>query len=135
EHRRRFGNAGAERRRSLGRAGGALMGALVLVVALGGAVPVCRDLHGLYFVNAPLQGADLSAADLHAAVMDGAQLDGADLRSANLSGAKVRGASFAAADLRGAIMLSTSDGADWVEAELTGALYDDATVLPFDESQ
>lgn len=77
-------------------------------------------------LSATLRRAHLRGASLRHACLKGADLSGASLIGADLTGANLRHARLAGANLCGATCL-------WNEAEgldLTGALYDGASLLP-----
>jgi uncharacterized protein YjbI with pentapeptide repeats len=88
-----------------------------------------------YFFQAQLAKADLRQADLRKAHLSQANMAGADLRGANLEGAYMRKTDLRNADLRGAKFSTRLKGAELASTRLEGAVYDAATVLPFDDAK
>ncbi|MCG2726997.1 MAG: pentapeptide repeat-containing protein [Elusimicrobia bacterium] len=94
-------------------------------------------LSGCTFRNANLIGANLSDSympynDLHGAKLNKANLRGSVLKYANLSG-YLSGADLRDTNLRGAYLRGVID--DIRLADLSGALYDDQTVMPFTRAE
>jgi hypothetical protein len=75
-----------------------------------------------------LEGSDLTDADLRQADLDHVTMNGASLRGAFLADANLSGADLRGTDLRGADMRARR----LQEADLTGALADEATLWPED---
>lgn len=92
------------------------------------------DMRGAKLEGATLKKAKLSQADLRSADLTRAVLSNANLSYADLSDAAMSAAILRDANLRGTLLnranlaWSSLDGAD-----LTGARYDEETILPFDE--
>lgn len=89
------------------------------------------ELRGARMVRARLHAASLFGADAVDVDFSSANLTQADLRQAVLSSAALRGADLREADFRGA----DCSTADFTGAHLLGALYDDATRLPFSQAE
>jgi uncharacterized protein YjbI with pentapeptide repeats len=91
-----------------------------------------KDMRGAYLYEAQLQGVDFRGADLDRTQLAHADLRGADLRGAKLSGAYLHKADLSGADLRGAQLPAKMK---LTHVNLTGAKFDDATALPFDQAE
>ena len=86
------------------------------------------DLSGADLAGIDLIGKDLGAANLRGANMADALLNNANLSGADLSGANLFAADLSAADLCGADLRDTN----LRHADLTGTLYNNATIWPLD---
>jgi uncharacterized protein YjbI with pentapeptide repeats len=93
------------------------------------------DLRRAYLFQADLRGADLRGTKLTKAHLSGAKLNGADLRGADLRGAYLHKADLSEADLRGAILTDGRGSAGLLAVNLSGAVVDEATELPFDHAE
>ncbi len=88
----------------------------------------CVNGQGLQGMRPGFKG---SCGDLWGADLQGSDLEGSDLTGANLSRANLKNAKLSGANLSGAHMLLTQiQGAD-----LSGAIYNERTVLPFARSE
>lgn len=98
------------------------------------------DLSGADLSRADLRGADFKGAKMHLTDLSNTWMAGADLRKADLRGAylsmaRMWEAKFNEADLRGAIVGEPSELYLLDGADLSGAIYDAKTKLPFDEAE
>jgi len=108
---------------------------LAVVTVSGVAMAQGKDLRGLYLYGAQLKNVDLRGADLDTTQLGHADLTGADLRGAKMVGAYLYKANLAGADLRGAVFSKKLNGAELTRVNLTGAKFDEKTVLPFAEAE
>lgn len=94
------------------------------------------ELRGAHLAGAHLSYANLTGADLKDVDLNRADLSFADLTSADLRGASLFKTNLENADLRGADLRSARLGTARVtRAKLPGAIFDEATELPFDREE